>query len=113
MGVSIRQSWPLVTRMNTDTPDRVAHTLQPIGILDQVNGARLLQDVTELVQAGARTVQVDCSQLRLIDSAGLGALALCLKALQAVDGNLILSDLNEQHQLLLELTGLDAVFTVL
>ncbi len=99
--------------MNTDTPDRVAHTLQPTGMLDRVSGPQLEHTIKQLVQTVARTVLVDCSQLRLIDSAGLGALALALKDLQAVDGNLILSDLNEQHQLLLELTGLDAVFTVL
>lgn len=56
---------------------------------------------------------VDCSDLSLIDSSGLGTLVMCLKELQAVDGNLILSNLSEQHQLLFGLTGMDEVFTVL
>ncbi|SRR5579883_1324232 len=99
--------------MDLNSTDRAVHTLQPTGNLDSLNGTRLHHDVEALIQAGARTVLVDCAHLELIDSAGFSALAASLKALQTVDGNLILCHLHEQHQRLLSLTGLDAVLTVL
>jgi anti-sigma B factor antagonist len=99
--------------MHVDATERATHTVQPTGILDSANGTKLRHAVDTSMQAGVRTVLVDCSQLQLIDSSGLSSLLACLKVLRSVDGNLILSGLNEQHQRLLALTGMDTVLTVL
>ena len=87
--------------------------IQPTGILDSVNGSRFRREISDLVEAGVKTVLIDCRAIDLMDSSGLGALVMALKTLRNVNGKLFLCSLNEQLKTVLELTGMDDVFEVL
>jgi anti-anti-sigma factor len=57
-------------------------------------------------------VLVDCRDVELMDSSGLGALVMALKTLRAAGGRLSLCSMNEQLTMVLALTGMDEVFEV-
>lgn len=86
--------------------------IQPAGILDSVNGNRFRREIGDLVESGVNTVLIDCRDVELMDSSGLGALVMALKTLRAADGKLFLCSVNDQLKMVLELTGMDDVFEV-
>lgn len=75
-------------------------------------GKQLSQEIAALIQAGTKTVLLNCESLTFMDSSGLGALVVIFKQLQQVQGKLALCLVNPQIQLLFEITNLDSVFTI-
>lgn len=86
--------------------------IQPNGMLDSVGGNRFRREITDLVESGVKTVLVDCQNVELMDSSGLGALVMALKTLREAGGRLSLCSMNDQLTMVLELTGMDDVFEV-
>lgn len=85
---------------------------QPNGILDATESQEFRQQITEIVESGAKIVLVDFQNVTFMDSSGLGALVLAFKALRAADIKLVICSINEQIRILFELTGMDKVFEI-
>ena len=86
--------------------------LQPTGILDGTKAAQFRQDISKLVETGAKTILVDFKDVTFMDSSGLGALVLALKTVRAANGNLMVCSINEQIKILFELTSMDRIFEI-
>ncbi|MBH8560976.1 STAS domain-containing protein [Nostoc sp. CENA67] len=82
------------------------------GIVNTTNSQELRENITNLLESGAKTVLVDCQDVTFMDSSALGALVLAFKTLRAADTKLVLCSINEQVRILFELTGMDKVFEI-
>jgi len=85
-----------------------------VGVLDLYTAPRLREAMVEVL-AGRNepfVVTLDVSGLDFIDSSGLGVLIAVLKRLRHIGGNLVLRAPSRSMSRLLDLTGLDKVFTV-
>ena len=85
---------------------------QPNGILDATKSQEFRENITEVLESGAKIVLVDFQDVTFMDSSGLGALVLAFKALRAADSKLVICSINEQIRILFELTGMDKVFEI-
>ncbi|MBW4666995.1 MAG: STAS domain-containing protein [Cyanomargarita calcarea GSE-NOS-MK-12-04C] len=85
---------------------------QPNGILDATRSQEFRENISEVLESGAKIVLVDFQNVTFMDSSGLGALVLAFKALRAADTKLVICSINEQIRILFELTGMDKVFEV-
>lgn len=61
---------------------------------------------------GARTIVLELSELRFIDSSGLHALVAALKRQRGVGGDVVLHGATPSTRRVLDITGLSTVFTV-
>jgi anti-anti-sigma factor len=86
--------------------------VQPQGILDGTKAARFRQDISNLVQEKAQVILIDFRNVTFMDSSGLGALVLSLKTVRAAGAQLFLCSINDQIQMLFELTSMDRVFEI-
>lgn len=84
--------------------------LQPQGILDGTKASQFRQDISRLVEKGAKTILIDFQDVTFMDSSGLGALVLALKTVRAANSKLVICSINEQIRILFELTSMDRVF---
>jgi anti-anti-sigma factor len=85
---------------------------QPSGSLDATQSQAFRQEITGILEDGAKIVLVDLKNVTFMDSSGLGALVLAFKALRAANSKLVLCSINEQIRILFELTGMDKVFEI-
>lgn len=92
--------------------DSAVKVVQPAGILDSAKGTQFRQDISKLVENGAKIVLVDFQDVSFMDSSGLGALVLALKTVRASGGKLFVCSINEQVKMLFELTSMDRVFKI-
>jgi anti-sigma B factor antagonist len=86
--------------------------IQLSGTLDSSQAGEMRHNVMEQIQSGAQRVVLDLQNVTFIDSSGLGALVMALKAVHASGGEMFLCALGEQPRMLFELTGVDSVFRV-
>ena len=86
--------------------------VQPHGILDGTKAEKFRQSVSELVQEKAQIILIDFKNVTFMDSSGLGALVLSLKTVRAAGAQLFLCSINDQIQMLFELTSMDRVFEI-
>jgi anti-anti-sigma factor len=86
--------------------------IQPDGILDSTQTKKLRSEIDALLDSGSQKILLDLEHITFVDSSGLGALVLILKAIRTADGKLYLCSLNGQIRLLFELTGMDKVFEI-
>ena len=82
------------------------------GELDAYTSPVLRERMLELIDDGARELVLDLSGIELIDSTGLGVLVGVLKRLLQHDGALELRSLRPAARRVLDITGLDRVFTI-
>lgn len=87
-------------------------TVEPAGILDGMRAAEFRQEITEYVEQGAQVILIDFKEVTFMDSSGLGALVLSLKTVRAAHTRMCLCSINEQIQMLFELTSMDRVFDI-
>jgi len=87
-------------------------TIRPDHILDGVTGIAFRQEVTAAIDAGADIILVDCQDTKFMDSSGLGALVLALKAIRTAERQLALCSLNQQVRTLFQLTEIAQVFQI-
>ncbi|MHC5610415.1 MAG: STAS domain-containing protein [Nostoc sp.] len=82
------------------------------GNLNATSAQEFRQNITDILEIGAKIVLVDFKDVTFMDSSGLGALVLAFKTLRAVDTKLVLCSINEQVRILFELTNMDKVFEI-
>jgi anti-sigma B factor antagonist len=92
--------------------DGAAVTVRIVGELDVVTAPGLEQRLGELCDEGARCLTVDLSSLAFIDSSGLSALVTTLKRYRAEGGDVVLRSPTRPTAKVLEISGLDQVFTI-
>ena len=86
--------------------------VQPVGILDGIQGTQLRREVTGLIESGVRNILIDCTKIKFIDSSGLGALVTIMKSTKQVNGKFAICSINDQVKVLLELTNMNKVLTI-
>jgi anti-sigma B factor antagonist len=82
------------------------------GEIDVASAPELHASLSDLIRQGSEIVMVDLSEVSFIDSSGLGALVGAEKEMRGAGHELRLVVTQPQIMRLLELTGLDQVFTV-
>jgi anti-anti-sigma factor len=88
----------------------VVKVIQPSGILDGVNANQLRREINDFVENGADIVLVDFQNITFMNSTGLGALVSTLRTVRSAGGELFICSLNEQVQMIFNLTKMDRVF---
>ncbi len=97
--------------MGTTRTDNGDGTLLKIdGTLDAVTAPELRPTLDMLVTEGRKRITVDLSQLRLIDSSGVGVLVSLFKRVRAAGGEVMLVGLRDQPLAIFKLLRLDRVF---
>ena len=81
-------------------------------LLADIQTREILDKVGSLVQEGKVHFVVDMSQLKFINSSGLGMLLTCLLKARKNRGDLVLANVPEQVSNLLSITKLTSVFTI-
>ncbi|MEO0490982.1 MAG: STAS domain-containing protein [Cyanobacteria bacterium J06635_15] len=84
--------------------------IEPSGILDSTKAADFRTQVEAALESGADTLLIDLKDITFVDSSGLGALVVALKAVKARDRQMYICSINEQLRMLFELTSMDRVF---
>jgi anti-sigma B factor antagonist len=83
------------------------HSLSIEGQLDAVSVSDLRMELDKLVAARPKSVEVDLSQLRLIDSSGVGALVSLYKRVRSQGGTVIIKGVRDQPLAIFQLLQLD------
>ena len=86
--------------------------IQPDGLFDGIQAAHFRQEINDLVQNNVKIIVIDFKNVTFMDSSGLGTLVLSRKTVREAGAKLFLCSINEQIQMLFELTGMDRVFEV-
>lgn len=86
--------------------------LRLVGELDVGTAAPLRHALRRASDDGVATIVVDLSGLKFIDSTGLHELVVAQKRQQARGGNLVLQAPTAQTRRVLEIVGLDRLFTI-
>lgn len=84
--------------------------INPTGIFDRTKAQDFQQEVDQLLSEGIKVILVDFKRVTFMDSSGLGALVLALKKIQSSESKLFLMSINEQVQMLFDLTNLNSHF---
>lgn len=87
-------------------------TLTIDGTLDAVTAPDLRAVVDELVNERRKSVTLDLSSLRLIDSSGVGVIVSLFKRIRANGGQVKIVGLRDQPRAIFRLLRLDRVFPV-
>lgn len=80
------------------------------GDVDLYTAPVLEQQLTELVDDGAREIVVDVADMTFMDTTGLSVLVTTFRRLQPHEGRMSLRSPRPSVRKTLEITGLDAVF---
>jgi anti-sigma B factor antagonist len=94
-----------------DNLDGVAVAAVPVDELDASNSTEFKRDITPVLQSQTKLV-LDLSQLRFVDSSGLGAMLSCLRQLSAKGGDLKLCAMSKQVRALFELVRMHRIFDI-
>ncbi|MEW5860090.1 MAG: STAS domain-containing protein [Cyanobacteriota bacterium] len=86
--------------------------VQPSGILDGIRGNQLRRDISDVVASGANTVLIDLQDVTFMDSSGLSSLISAQRMVRTAGGKLFLCSINDQAQMLFELTKMNRVFEI-
>jgi anti-sigma B factor antagonist len=85
-------------------------TVRIEGTLDAVTAPELRTVVDELVQQARKSVTLELSALRLIDSSGVGVIVSLFKRVRANGGSVRIVGLRDQPMAIFKLLRLDRVF---
>lgn len=97
--------------MNYSREDEGDRTILHIsGELDALSAAELRPLLDRVVDEKRNDVQVDLSQLRLVDSSGVGALVSLYKRVRAGGGHVEFTGVTAQPLVIFKLLRLDVVF---
>lgn len=94
----------------TDNGDET--TLEIDGTLDAVTAPELRAVVDDLVNERRKSVTLELSSLRLIDSSGVGVIVSLFKRIRANGGQVKIVGLRDQPRAIFRLLRLDRVFPV-
>lgn len=84
--------------------------VQPQGILDGVRATQLRQEISEILGRGSSIILIDLKDVNFMDSSGLSGLVSALKMTRTAGSKLYLCSINEQLQMVFDLTRMDRVF---
>jgi len=87
-------------------------TILPVGHIDTASCEQLEQVFRQLMNQGIYKFIVDCSQVDYLSSSAVDALISNLKTTQENNGNIVLVNPNPNIKRVLNLLGLDQVFTI-
>jgi len=90
-----------------------SRVLEPIGLIDNAGGTQIRREVSDLLEAGIEMILLDLTNITFMDSSGLGALVAILQQVRKKEAHLYLCSINDQVQIILELTKMDKIFDVL
>ena len=82
-------------------------------LIGEDNGANILEKVTSAIQDNVRTCIIDISNLRYINSSGIGVLITILTKFRNKGGEVYLMKPSETVQKLLVITKLNAIFQII
>ncbi|MDZ4799392.1 MAG: STAS domain-containing protein [Bryobacteraceae bacterium] len=97
--------------LTTETIGNVVVVTLPGETLDAGNTKPLKDELTAVLQPGAKLV-FDLSQLRFVDSSGLGLLLSSLRQVHNTGGDLKLCGMNKAVRALFELVRMHRVFEI-
>jgi anti-sigma B factor antagonist len=97
----------------TDSGPSGSPVLNVGGEIDVATSPELHERLSALLEAGSSLVIVNLTDVSFIDSTGLGVLVGAVQEARAGGGDLRLVVTRPQTLKLLELTGLDEVFTIM
>jgi anti-sigma B factor antagonist len=92
----------------TDNGDQTILSID--GTLDALSAPELRPTLDAVVAEERKSITVDVSNLRLIDSSGVGALVSLLKRVRAHGGEVRITGLKDQPLAIFKLLQLDRVF---
>ena len=95
----------------TEHIGNVSSVLIPGTTLDASNSKEFKAEIAPLLTAGARII-FDLSNLKFVDSSGLGAMLSSLRQINGVGGDLKLCALNKPVRALIELVRMHRVFEI-
>lgn len=82
-------------------------------LIGEDNGANILDKVSNAIQNGVRVCIIDISNLRYINSSGIGVLITILTKFRNKGGEVYLMKPSETVQKLLVITKLNAIFQII
>lgn len=82
------------------------------GEIDIYNAPELKNSLLQLVEVNKGNINIDCADLKYIDSTGLGVLISALRNVKEYDGDIIIRNLQPYIYKIFSITGLDKVFTI-
>jgi anti-sigma B factor antagonist len=94
----------------TDSKEADETILKIDGTLDAVTAPELRPTLDALVTEGKKLITIELSNLRLIDSSGVGVLVSLFKRVRANGGDVRLVGLRDQPLAIFKLLRLDRVF---
>jgi len=80
------------------------------GELDALSAATLRPLIDQVVAEQRQQIKVDLSELRMVDSSGIGALVSLYKRVRAAGGQVTFSGVTAQPRVIFKLLRLDVVF---
>jgi anti-anti-sigma factor len=86
--------------------------IQLSGMLDGVKAKELQCQIRDIVASGADIILIDIENVKYIDSSGLGALIAVQRVTRKANGNFFLCSVNDQVNMLLELTKMNQLFKI-
>jgi len=95
-----------------ETKQDAAVILSVKGRVDASSSAGLEQRLLGLIESGERRIVVDCAQLDYISSAGLRALLVAVKRLNASGGKMALGDLKDEIREVFDIAGFSSIFSI-
>lgn len=81
-------------------------------LIGENRGPELMELANEQVNEGIKLCAIDISDVRFINSSGIGVLITLLTKFRNVDGEVVLINPSEQVKKLLIITKLNAIFTI-
>ena len=93
-------------------------TREPVIVMElpqQLNQAQVktfFKELQPLLEADCPRIVLDCSQVRLIDSAGVALLLQCMQEAMKRDGDLKLAAVSAASEAMLELMRVDRLFEI-
>jgi anti-sigma B factor antagonist len=81
-------------------------------LIGENRGPELMELANEQVNNGIRYCAIDISEVRFINSSGIGVLITLLTKFRNVEGEVVLINPSEQVKKLLIITKLNAIFTI-
>lgn len=82
------------------------------GEIDIYNAPELKNSLLKLVEQNKGNIQIDCADLKYIDSTGLGVLISALRRVKDYNGAITIKNLQPYIYKIFTITGLDKVFTI-
>ncbi|MBU7583348.1 MAG: STAS domain-containing protein [Nostoc sp. TH1S01] len=86
--------------------------IEPSGILDKIRGNQLHGEISNIINNGTNFVLIDMKEIKFIDSSALGYLMSAMQMAQNANAKLFLCSINEQVQMLFELTKVNKYFQI-